>query len=296
MDSLFSLCSFLFLVTVLEISFMHGLVLDTETILQDTEHKEKMCRTKYCLEQTRQFRRLIRTNVYDEGTNRNQTKYSLTNRSAVLNSSKFAERKNGKYGKPERKKNTLLSQIYERFSAAIATAVNSIKLDTPVKKRGNLTGYDILLTDYTSANYTQLLKHQHNSDLDLTLDDILHQSLRKKRSVASSQPRHGKRDCSRRSLVIDFERTGWVTGLVYPRRYNAFYCGGKCPSVPDQGFDFTNHAVLQGLARGKDGKMAPRPCCVSTKLRAMSMLYFDGNQKMVVRQHENMIVEKCGCR
>lgn len=38
-----------------------------------------------------------------------------------------------------------------------------------------------------------------------------------------------------------------------------------------------------------------KSCCVPTKLRPMSMLYYDDGQNIIKKDIQNMIVEECGC-
>ena len=111
----------------------------------------------------------------------------------------------------------------------------------------------------------------------------------------------GKRGlCERKDLYIDFEQMGWGKWEVYPKRFNAFMCSGDARPQVDQPFTPTNHAVMQSLMRlaskaSGTQPLVPRPCCVPSKLYPISMLYYEYGE-IVVRHHEGMIVDKCGCR
>jgi len=129
-----------------------------------------------------------------------------------------------------------------------------------------------------------------------TFNEFIHQIIRIKRSsIISSNPFKTSGLCSKRDLLLDFERIGWGDVIIFPRRYNAHYCGGRCPVMPDQSYESTNYATLLGLTRLVDRQLAPRPCCVPIRLKAMSMLYYEGGQ-IVMRQTREMVVDKCGCR
>ena len=122
---------------------------------------------------------------------------------------------------------------------------------------------------------------------------------RPKRATNNKKNGNRKSLCERKDLYIDFEELEWGEWIVYPKRFNAYMCAGKCPSPVDQPFTPTNHAVMQSLMRlvrrGNGGQPVPRPCCVPSKLHPISMLYYEYGE-IVVRHHEGMIVDECGCR
>ena len=130
----------------------------------------------------------------------------------------------------------------------------------------------------------------HSED---TTDHVTNQ--RHRRASENRRSQLGARKlCQRHDFDIDFADIGWDKWIIYPKRYNAFYCMGRCPTPVEKSFSPTNHAILQGLVR-LGNNIIPRPCCVPTKLRPLSMLYYEYDE-IVVRQHEDMIATECGCR
>ena len=117
---------------------------------------------------------------------------------------------------------------------------------------------------------------------------------RSKRESNRVRPR-GRQNCERKDFFVDFNSIGWGQWIVFPKRFNARQCLGRCPMPVDQKYYPTNHAILQSLMRLQDRASVARPCCVPAKLSAISMLYYEKGE-VVVRQHEDMIVDKCGCR
>lgn len=130
----------------------------------------------------------------------------------------------------------------------------------------------------------------------------------------------GRTLCRRVDMMVDFEQTGWGSWIVYPKKYNAYRCEGQCPSPVDETFKPTNHAYIQ--VRGTRCPLHPRPCqptaagdtlsfpqsllqlykpnqvpcpaCSPVRMSPLSMLYYEKGE-IVVRHHEDMIIEECGC-
>ncbi|XP_052001207.1 protein DVR-1 [Xyrauchen texanus] len=102
--------------------------------------------------------------------------------------------------------------------------------------------------------------------------------------------------CKARRLYIDFRDVGWQDWIIAPQGYLANYCQGECPFPLSESLNGTNHAILQTLVHSFDPKGTPQPCCVPIRLSAISMLYYDNNDNVVLRHYEDMVVDECGCR
>ncbi|XP_016084697.1 southpaw [Sinocyclocheilus grahami] len=101
--------------------------------------------------------------------------------------------------------------------------------------------------------------------------------------------------CRRVDMWVDFDQIGWDEWIVHPKRYNAYRCEGECPSPLDESFNPTNHAYMQSLLKLYHPERVTCPSCVPTRLSSLSMLYYEGDG-VVMRHHEDMIVEECGCQ
>ena len=116
----------------------------------------------------------------------------------------------------------------------------------------------------------------------------------KRRKPTRDCRRMNKCLCQKYDLSIDLSLLGWDDRVVYPAKFNAFYCDGRCPTLIERSYTPTNHAILQNLYRLKLPDI-PRSRCVPIKLRPLSMLYYE-NHELIHKHHDDMIVEECGCR
>ncbi|XP_069806838.1 bone morphogenetic protein 4 isoform X1 [Dendropsophus ebraccatus] len=118
---------------------------------------------------------------------------------------------------------------------------------------------------------------------------------RSKRSPKQQRARKKNKNCRRHSLYVDFSDVGWNDWIVAPPGYQAFYCHGDCPFPLADHLNSTNHAIVQTLVNSVNSSI-PKACCVPTELSAISMLYLDEYDKVVLKNYQEMVVEGCGCR
>ncbi|XP_019404099.1 PREDICTED: bone morphogenetic protein 2 [Crocodylus porosus] len=118
---------------------------------------------------------------------------------------------------------------------------------------------------------------------------------RERRQAKHKQRKRHKSSCKRHPLYVDFNDVGWNDWIVAPPGYSAFYCHGECPFPLADHLNSTNHAIVQTLVNSVNSKI-PKACCVPTELSAISMLYLDENEKVVLKNYQDMVVEGCGCR
>ena len=122
---------------------------------------------------------------------------------------------------------------------------------------------------------------------------------REARRAGRSKKRQGRNNglCRRRSLYVNFKDVGWDTWVIAPEGYDAHYCKGVCPWPLSDQFNSSTHAIVQSTLRESGRKSVPPVCCVPTKLRSISLLYFDSHGDVVFKQrYRDMAVESCGCR
>ncbi|KAI3365188.1 hypothetical protein L3Q82_010283 [Scortum barcoo] len=115
------------------------------------------------------------------------------------------------------------------------------------------------------------------------------------RSPQASKRGNEKSLCRRVDLHVDFNQIGWGSWIIFPKRYNAYRCEGSCPGPLGEDMNPTNHAYMQSLLKHYHPDQVATPCCAPTKMSPLSMLYYE-NGEMLLRHHEDMIVDECGCQ
>uniref|UniRef100_A0A671PW32 Bone morphogenetic protein 2-B-like n=1 Tax=Sinocyclocheilus anshuiensis TaxID=1608454 RepID=A0A671PW32_9TELE len=102
--------------------------------------------------------------------------------------------------------------------------------------------------------------------------------------------------CQRTNLYVDFTKIGWSGWIISPRGYNAYSCAGSCPFPLGEGLRATNHATVRSIMNAlKLSQEAGRPCCVPDVLHPISLLYFDDEENVVLKQYDDMVAGSCGC-
>ncbi|OCT74290.1 inhibin beta A chain [Xenopus laevis] len=105
--------------------------------------------------------------------------------------------------------------------------------------------------------------------------------------------------CCKRHFYVSFKDIGWSDWIIAPPGYHANYCEGDCPShiagTTGSSLSFHSTVINQYRLRGQSPFTSIKSCCVPSKLRAMSMLYYDDGQNIIKKDIQNMIVEECGC-
>uniref|UniRef100_A0A672JC44 TGF-beta family profile domain-containing protein n=1 Tax=Salarias fasciatus TaxID=181472 RepID=A0A672JC44_SALFA len=100
--------------------------------------------------------------------------------------------------------------------------------------------------------------------------------------------------CRKEDMWVDFQKLGWGQWIIYPKQFNAYLCRGNCPTPVDEKFTPTNHAYIQSMLKLHHSDRVPPLSCVPTRLSPLSTLYYEKG-KIVMKHHDNMVVEECGC-
>lgn len=100
--------------------------------------------------------------------------------------------------------------------------------------------------------------------------------------------------CCRQNLYVNFRDLGWGDWIIAPRGYYANFCMGSCNGR--RGYSYHNfHTHILEEYRNRNPYASIHPCCAPTKLRSMSLIYFDADLNIIKTDLPKMIVDECGC-
>ncbi|KAL3083142.1 hypothetical protein niasHS_010944 [Heterodera schachtii] len=131
-----------------------------------------------------------------------------------------------------------------------------------------------------------------NDDDDETENSSKRRRHRTHRKTAESEQRQ---QCRRTALYVDFRELNWDDWIIAPTGYEAYQCRGRCAHPLPAKLNTTNHAIVQSLIHSIDPHSVSAPSCVPVQMSAISILYKDINNVIVVKTYADMRVDSCGC-
>lgn len=103
--------------------------------------------------------------------------------------------------------------------------------------------------------------------------------------------------CKRRKLHVNFDDIGWGEWIISPRWFNAHYCSGSCPFPLTKKLHPSNHATIQSIVHAIGiYPGVPAPSCVPDSVSSITLLYFDEDRNVVLKNYPGMTVLTCACR
>ncbi|XP_056153565.1 bone morphogenetic protein 2-B-like [Lampris incognitus] len=155
--------------------------------------------------------------------------------------------------------------------------------------------YLVIFSDDGRAGRTANRAPRDNAKPDTATDYNAHRSRRRRAAPVFTRGRP-QQSCQRVPLFVDFEEIGWAGWIISPRGYNAYHCKGSCPFPLGESLRATNHATVLSIMHAlKIARDAGTPCCVPDHLQSISLLYFDDEENVVLKQYDDMVAVSCGC-
>uniref|UniRef100_A0A915DCU8 TGF-beta family profile domain-containing protein n=1 Tax=Ditylenchus dipsaci TaxID=166011 RepID=A0A915DCU8_9BILA len=107
-----------------------------------------------------------------------------------------------------------------------------------------------------------------------------------------------RKKCQKRSLKINFRDIGWDKWIIAPESFEAGYCDGSCSYPLEEDGHPSNHAILQSILRTTNNQYShlPQACCAPDATDSLTLLYYDENENVVLKNYPKMLITSCGFR
>ena len=105
---------------------------------------------------------------------------------------------------------------------------------------------------------------------------------------------HDVGPCRKVDMYVNFAELGLSDEIIAPDGFNAYQCKGKCSSTKQKKFP-NRSAIMALLEKKKRIEIDDKACCVPTKLAPISVIVYEKNGHIVLRNFDDMVVKECGC-
>uniref|UniRef100_A0A8C4Q779 Inhibin subunit beta C n=1 Tax=Eptatretus burgeri TaxID=7764 RepID=A0A8C4Q779_EPTBU len=104
--------------------------------------------------------------------------------------------------------------------------------------------------------------------------------------------------CCVEEFFVKFSKIGF-DWIIKPEGFFANYCRGNCPlhltGMPGTAASFHTAVLNKYRVQGIEPMSSKPFCCIPTKLKAMSIIFYDEQQNVIKNDIPDMVVEACGC-
>ncbi|XP_077329335.1 growth/differentiation factor 9 [Lithobates pipiens] len=107
---------------------------------------------------------------------------------------------------------------------------------------------------------------------------------------------HHQNECELHRFRLSFSQLNWDKWILAPNRYSPDYCKGICPRIVGHRYGSPVHTMVQNIIYEKLDSSIPRPSCVPSEYRPMSVLIVEPDKSIAYKEYQDMIATKCTCR
>ncbi|KAG8439219.1 hypothetical protein GDO86_005444 [Hymenochirus boettgeri] len=143
----------------------------------------------------------------------------------------------------------------------------------------------------------QTFRHRRDQDHELLLEEsttILPHAYNF--SEYFKQFLYPQNECELHRFRLSFSQLNWDKWILAPHRYSPDYCKGECPRIVGHKYGSPVHTIVQNIIYEKVDSSIPRPSCVPSEYRPMSVLTIESDNSIAYKEYQDMIATKCTCR
>ncbi|XP_062380589.1 growth/differentiation factor 9 isoform X2 [Sardina pilchardus] len=132
---------------------------------------------------------------------------------------------------------------------------------------------------------------------------------RRRRNVSRGKPTPGPKisiflpkrdflpdDCMLYDIKVSFSQLKLDHWIIAPQKYNPRYCKGTCPRAVGYMNGSPMHTMVQNVIYEKLNSSIPRPSCVPSEYKPLSVLTIENDGSIALKEYEEMIATMCACR
>ncbi|KAG9461557.1 hypothetical protein GDO78_016418 [Eleutherodactylus coqui] len=141
---------------------------------------------------------------------------------------------------------------------------------------------------------TKVSRHRRGQDVEMNSPTV--ESMAYNFSKLFKDFVYHQNECELHKFRLSFSQLNWDKWILVPHRYSPDYCKGDCPRVVGQKYGSPVHTIVQNIIYEKVDSSIPRPSCVPSDYRPMSVLTIEPDNSIAYKEYQDMIATKCTCR
>ncbi|XP_061690583.1 growth/differentiation factor 9 isoform X2 [Syngnathoides biaculeatus] len=102
--------------------------------------------------------------------------------------------------------------------------------------------------------------------------------------------------CALHDFRVRFSQLKLDHRIVFPPKYNPRYCRGICPRTIGFIYGSPVHTMVQNFIYEKLDSSVPRPSCIPSHYKPLSVMIFEEDGSYAYKEFEDMVATRCTCR
>ncbi|XP_075716117.1 growth/differentiation factor 9 isoform X1 [Rhinoderma darwinii] len=141
---------------------------------------------------------------------------------------------------------------------------------------------------------TKVSRHRRGKDVEMNSPTV--ESMTYNFSKLFKEFVYHQNECELHKFRLSFSQLNWDKWILAPHRYSPDYCKGDCPRMVGHKYGSPVHTIVQNIIYEKVDSSIPRPSCIPSEYRPMSVLTIEPDNSIAYKEYEDMIATRCTCR
>ncbi|KAM9311589.1 growth/differentiation factor 9 [Gastrophryne carolinensis] len=183
--------------------------------------------------------------------------------------------------------------LYLNDTSNRAYHIKKSKSDTPSwDQNESMISYLSSLTETLQISKGPRSRRGHDAKADGTAVEFIPYNF----TELANEYEYHQNECELHRFGLSFSQLNWDKWILAPHRYSPDYCKGECPRVVGHRYGSPVHTIVQNIIYEKLDSSIPRPSCVPSEYRPMSVLTIEPDNSIAYKEYQDMIATQCTCR